>query len=88
MELGFPYTGHPILASQSSTIRHPDSTKSEDHDIDSAFTRYATTDPDLDDPPSSPDSDGGNKNKIFSVRCFVAGFVNLKIGYKISKIKN
>lgn len=42
-----------------------DSTKSDDPDIDMAFTRYATTDhaEDLDDdPPSSPDSDGGKNS--------------------------
>jgi len=36
-----------------------DSKKSDDADIDTAFTKYSAPDLDVDDPPSSPDSDGG-----------------------------
>lgn len=60
LELGFPPTGQ--ASNSQGTALRMDSTKSEDADIDTAFTRYASAEHDVDDPPSSPDSEGGNRH--------------------------
>lgn len=61
--LGFSRTGsiqsHDLTFTQHSKPVHPVAKKTEDVDIEAAFTKYGHSDMEKDDPPSSPDSDGG-----------------------------